>query len=337
MIICHIAPFAPSRCGLYESARDMAKADVLAGHQVIFIDTGVVSNGIYENPIIGGVDDRANFKLETTSPSMVDSADIIILHSGCPDAWLVSNQTPLIWCVHGRPKASFIPNNGASYDLYKTLSGWKRTKYMLYFWKEFIPHWNFCFNGKDLCLDYPVIDEQRFSQEGEKYNIINLGQKNILICDSDREDIGLYDLMIGLIETAKQLKGFKFHFVGCFDIPVNSRYQFLLDRLNKLGALGDVLGRVTNLETVYRSMDCLISPNIIAVRTIAEALTCKIPVIAQVGCKIADICVNFNDPFDVVDGFDLFLKEEKFDDKSNLFSMKNYSEKMEPIYKELVK
>jgi glycosyltransferase involved in cell wall biosynthesis len=332
MVICHIAPFAPSRCGLYEMARDMSKADALKGHQVIFIDCGVIAGGKAEQPIIGGVDNRGNFNLVTGSIDQIDQADLIFMHSGCPDSWLVTNQTPLIWVVHGRPKACFIPNNGSSYELYNEVSKWKRSKYMLYFWDEFRPHWNF---GNDLVLDFPVIDTERFCAEGEKYKIVKEGQKNILISDSDREDIGLYDLIIGCIETAKQIKGLKFHFIGSLEFPIQKRYQMLLNRLNEFGALGDVMGRITDIEKVYRSMDVLLSPNKIIVRTIAEALCSKLPVIAQNGCKVANVCVDFNDPNDVVEGFKLFMDMTEFEDISHVFSMENYSKKMEVVYNEL--
>ncbi|MEY2669781.1 MAG: hypothetical protein RLZZ577_97 [Bacteroidota bacterium] len=44
MIICHIAPFAPNRCGLYEASRDMARADIVGNNQIIFIDAGITIN-----------------------------------------------------------------------------------------------------------------------------------------------------------------------------------------------------------------------------------------------------------------------------------------------------
>lgn len=329
MVICHIAVFAPGRCGLYEAARDMAKADAKAGHSVIFIDAGVSSNGVQETPVIGGVDDRVGFKLVTGEVSQINDADIIFMHTGCPDNWIVTNQAPIIWVVHGRPEACFIPNNASSYNLYKDVSKWKRSKHMLYFWPEFKAHWDF---GNDLILDYPIIDQERFCPEGEKYQIKNLGQKNILICDSDREDVGLYNLVIGLIETSKQIKGLKFHFVGL----EGTKYQPLLNRLNEFGSLGDVIPRLTNIETVYRSMDCLISPNRIVVRTIAEALSCGIRVIAQNGCKVSDICVDINDPIDVVKGFELLLEQTGYIDRAHLFSMKSYGVKMNAVYKEMI-
>jgi len=337
MIICHIAPFAPARCGLYEAARDMIKADALAGHTVIFIDAGVSSNGVQETPVIGGKDDRGNFSLVTGHPDQINDADLIIMHTGCPDAWLVGTQTPLIWTVHGRPKACFLPSNGSSYELYRTVPKWKRSKKMLYFWPEFKEDWEFNFNGKDLILEFPVIDHERFSPEGEKYNIIKKGQTNVLICDSDREDVGLYNLMVGLINTSKHIKGLKFHFIGCFDFPISNRYQILIDRLNELGTLGDVIGRVANIETAYRAMDVLISPNKIIVRTIAEALMCKLPVIAQNGCKVAHVCCDMDNPEDVRKGFEIFLDDSNFDDRSHLFTMENYSKVMNPIYEQVVK
>ena len=178
--ICHIAPFAPNRCGLYEAARDMCKADALAGHTVYFVDAGITVGGAREASQVGAVDERAGLKLETANPSVINDADVIIMHTGAPDEWLVKCQAPILWMVHGKPLDAFRPEqNGerASYSLYGNLSKWKRSKKMIYFWPEYKPYWlTIIEESKHVIFEYPVIDEQRFSSSDEKIKLEHPGK-----------------------------------------------------------------------------------------------------------------------------------------------------------------
>jgi glycosyltransferase involved in cell wall biosynthesis len=346
MIICHIAPFAPNRCGLYEAARDMARADIVGGNDVMFIDAGITSNGVREEGKVGQIDDRAGFKLETADPALINESDVIVMHTGVYDSWLVKCQSPILWVIHGRPLACFRPElqgKGESYSLYQNLAQWKRTKKMIYFWEEFTPHWDvFVSDEKKLVFDYPVIDENRFNAFGEIHTLQNKGKYNLLICDSAREDIDLYEMVIGCIEAVKQIPGLKIHFYG-FDFPIPNCWNIVLGRLKELGGLGDVSGRVTNMELVYRAVDCVISPNRIITRTIAESLCCNTPVIAQLGCKVADYTCDMADTYDVVDAIKTFINDYDSGtskigvfERSKVFNMHHYSNKMNEIYKEVV-
>ena len=135
--IAHISPFAPNRCGLYEASRDMARADMQAGNEVFFFDAGIMINDKREPSQVGAVDDRAGFRIITAHPDLLDDMDVIIMHTGFYDGYLVRNQAPLIWMVHGKPLDCFRPEqNGLrnSYTTYKHVAEWKRTKKMIYFW-----------------------------------------------------------------------------------------------------------------------------------------------------------------------------------------------------------
>lgn len=348
MRIAHLAPYAPNRCGLYESARDMARADTFGGNEVIFIDAGVTENGVRNESVVGAIDERAGFRLQTADFNLLETADILILHTGVPDNWIVKNQKPLIWVVHGRPLACFRPelnNKGNAYSLYTDVSGWSRTKKMLYFWPEFEPHWKPVFNGKDLILDYPVIDETRFSHTGEKHKLANHGKYNILVCDSQREDVDLYEMVVGLLIACEKIPGLKIHFYG-FDMPLPNCWNILLGKLKEVGGLGDIQGRVTNMELIYRAVDCLISPNKIITRTIGEALSCGIPVISDNNNHniMSDYTCNMSDPADVFEAVELFVNDHdnKLIDKnvilerSRVFNMQNYSKKINEIYREIL-
>ena len=334
-----------------EASRDMARADVQAGHNVYFIDAGITIKGKLEKPQIGAIDNRAGFKLETANPTLLDDADIIIMHTGVSDSYLVRNQAPLLWVVHGRPLACFRPErmgNGQSYSLYNTVSNWKRTKGMLYFWKEFQPHWEGIFNNKDIILDYPVIDENRFSITKAQSVLKSKGKINILVCDSAREDIDNYELTIGLCEAAKVNPEIKVHFYGIdmVDGKLSNCYNLLLGKLKALGALGDVSGRVTEMEKIFNSVDCIISPNKIITRTIGEALSCGVPVISHNNTHnlVSDYTCDMTDPADIAEAVGIFVHDKKNDlinkneirDRASVFSLKNYSDKMSIEYKRIV-
>jgi len=347
MIITHIAPFAPNQCGLYEAARDMVKADVLSGNNVYFVDAGTTVNGIRQDSKIGVSDNRGNFNLQTISHELIDDTDIIVMHTGCSDSWIVRNQAPIIWVIHGRPLACFRPEqtkNILSYSLYKNLSNWPRSKRFVYFWPEFTPHWQVMIDESKLCaLDYPVIDETRFCNIGDKHKLQNEGRINLLVCDSSREDIDLYEMTLGLIEACKRISGLKIHFYG-FDLPLSKGWDVLLSRLKELGGLGDLMGRVTDMEKVYRSVDGLISPNRIITRTIGEALCCGIPVITQNNCKLADYTCDMSDPLDIVEAINLFKidfdnnrnDKESILNRSKVLNMTTYSEKINKLYTEVL-
>lgn len=343
--IAHVAPFAPNRCGLYEAARDMAFADARSGHSVYFIDAGIPVDGVLEAPKIGEVDDRLGFRLETCHPDLLNDADIIIMHTGFNDCWLVKNTAPLIWAVHGRPLACFRPEQngqGNSFELYTSVAKWKRTKKMLYFWNEFVPNWKPFFEGKDLVLNYPVIDTERFAIDGEKYDIKDRGTFNILVCDSSREDIDLYETFAGLIEYSKTNKDVKIHFVG-FEYEAKNCWQQMLGKLKELGTLGDVHQRVTNMELVYRSMDMLISPNRIVTRTVAEALSCGIKVLCQRSTRAIQgrLSCDFAYPREIANHINVLrnavIPASAFEDIRESFCIDKYSSIMDDVYCEVLK
>jgi glycosyltransferase involved in cell wall biosynthesis len=351
MIVAHVAPFAPNRCGLYEAARDMARADISGGNDVLFVDSGITKNGKREAGQIGAVDNRGDFLLKTCDPKLLDSANIIIMHTGVSDSWLVRNQAPLIWAVHGRPLACFRPERmgkGNSYSLYQNVANWQRTKGMLYFWKEFKPHWEPIFQGKDIILPYPVIDEIRFKTTYEKHNLKNPGEINILVCDSEREDIDHYNMVVGLLEAVKKHPGLKVHFFGLDmingDLP--NCWNILLGEIKKQGGLGDVSGRIGNMEKVYNAVDCLISPNKIITRTIGEALSCGIPVISENNTLnlMSDYTCDMSDPADILEAVSLFIQDKKnntinsdnIKERSKVFNLDVYSDYMNGVYNNIL-
>ena len=354
MKIFHTAAYGPGRNGIHEAARDMIKADCLAGHQVYFIDTGSYITGGKQNCVpIGTVDDRGGFKLVTSNPKDLGKADIIIAHQMPPYEWLAKNQAPIINIVHGRPVDSFRVedqsiNDTVSYTYMGELSQWYRVKKMVYFWPEFKPFYDTIFQeGKSEVLKYPVMDNVRFNPDGVKHIIEdkNKGEFNILVCDSwSRKDIDMFEIINGVIQAGREIKNFKLHFYGVENdkdgfIPLH--WDLLIKEMRKLGVMGEVHGRVLNMEEVYRSMDCVLTPHRIITRVVGESLLSGVPVIASKGCKVSQFTCDPHDPYDVARAIKDFMNSDQAQNKKNAleqsrkFSLKNYSNEMNRIYNKI--
>lgn len=340
MKICHIAPFAPFQCGLYEACYDMYQADNIYGHEVYFIDAGKTEKGKFIEGKPDQVDQRDNKKLITSKPEVIHDCDLIIMHTGYSDNIIVQNDKPLVWILHGRPEACFIPEvngKGQSYTLTYNISRWQRTKKLIYFWDEFTIPWKSVLPSEKLKLiKNPVIDETRYTSIGKKYDFKIKGDFNILICDSEREDQSLHDIICDCIELCKIMPdlNIKVHFFG-LDFPLNEPFNILLSHLNNIGGLGDRLGRFPDMPSVYRSVDCLLTPHKIVTRCIGESLSCNTPVISK--------GMNFNSTYFYNNINDLKLNITniinntgyQIKDKDR-FNINNYNKAINEVYEEII-
>jgi glycosyltransferase involved in cell wall biosynthesis len=348
MKIAHVASYGPNTCGIYEACRDMMRADITAGHRVFFVDSGYTENNIKKYYPIGTIDDRANFKIVTADPKILDDVDLIVAHNMPQHEWISRNQTPIMFVVHGRPLYSFrLEQNSDSLTSYSYISGlseWPRVKKMLYFWPEFKPYWSAFPEEKHAILEYPIIDNVRFNPEGEKHVIEdkNKGEFNILICDSWREDIDMFEIVNGAIQYARENKNVKFH-IYAIDLPLKPCWDILFKELDKLGVKGELCGRMLNMEKVYRSMDAVLTPHRIVVRVIGEALSCGVPVIASNKCKLGQFHCDPHNPYDIARAIKEFTNSNQELNKLNALeqsknlSMFNYSREMNKIYNEIIK
>ena len=347
MRILHIAAFGPNKNGIYEAARDLIRADALMGHTVYFADAGITQNDKRVYQPVGTVDDRANFKIVTSDPSIIDSVDVAIIHNIPQFSWFVKNQVPIVYGVHGRPHAEFkVEQNGVdikSYSFDAEVSKWPRVKKMMYFWPEFKPFWHMFPEEKNLIFDYPIVDQIRFNPNGEKHIIKNenKGKYNILICDSPRDDVDMFEIINGAIQAAKDNKNIKFHIYGV-DRPVKQCWEVLIQELYKLNVMGELYIRMPNMETIYRSMDAVLTPHRIVTRVIGESLSCGIPVIASEGCKVTPFLCDPHNPYSVSRAIGEFINSNQEENKKNAleeskkFNFENYSKVMSEVYKGII-
>lgn len=345
MKIVHLAPFAPHAAGIYEAARDMLRADLMAGRDACFVDTGPHSTLGEPLPAkVGAVDDRGGFRLVTADPSEIDSADLIVQHTGAPDGWTVRTQAPIVFIVHGRPLASYrfeMLGRGNSYSVYCGLSCWPRVKAMVHFWPEFEAYWRPMLNGKDCCIPAPPIDAARFAPEGETHKIDgkHRGTLNALVCDSWREDIDIFEVFHGALEAARRIPGLVWHFYGCD--RADGPWTQLFAALGRIGALGSRNGRHTHMDRHYRAYDLMLSPQRIVTRTIGEALCCGLPVVAAQKCSATPYTADIQNPHSVADAVQRVVGRIETDcealkseclDTAKRFSLDAYAKAIGDVY-----
>lgn len=350
MRICHLAPFAPFRAGIYEAARDMFRADHLAGHDVDFVDTGVVLGAKKEAPQVGALDERGGFALRTAPPSVVSQADLLILHSGVPDAWLAPTTAPLICVVHGRPHAAFRYERNTpgaeSYSVYARIAQWPRTAAMLHFWPSFTPYWAAIFPPEKLItLPAPPIDGALYCPEGPTHYLSPVydAPVNGLICDAWREDVDIFEAAHGALEASRRTPGLRWHFYGFDD--TGGPFAHLLNAFRKADALGEVSGRVKNMEQVYRRMDLMLTPQRIITRTVGEALSCGLPVVGARGLQTATAQADISSPSSVATAIGRVLLRRRDNaralregvlEERRLFDLDLFGRRMTSLYSDIL-
>jgi hypothetical protein len=334
MRLAHVTTFAPNGSGLYEASRNMMKADYLSGHEVFCVDTGIKADLTKVEPKVGAIDDRGGFKLTVQHQDILSQADIIVMHTYCPEIWYAKNQVPLIWIVHGRPAAAWRQDvehpETLAYQAYGNISFWPRVKKCVHFWPEYKIYWDIVMqSGKQHILDFPAIDEERFSPIGDKWDIKSeyVGEINGLICDPRREDIDRFDLFVGAWHSCKMIPGLKWHFFG-LDTPFNVAEERMLWQIEQIGGLGTRIGRVSEMERVYRAFDFLYTPHKIITQTVGEAVACGLHVIAQNGNKVAAQTIDVTEPEQLVQA----IKNRYDFENKKIPSLREFGEKMNEVY-----
>lgn len=347
MKIAHVAPFGPNKSGLYEAARDMVKADVMAGHDVYFVDAGYARQNGQEYASKDSCDNRYGFTIKLTEHTILNNVDIIVDHAGFPQEWLTNKNVPIICITHGRPLDSFnmeFFQKKKTYTCEADIPKNEQVKKIVYFWPEFKPYWDVIYPEDKTCiLEYPVVDEYRFSPNGEKHIIDDKhkGEFNILICDSWRKDIDMFEVINGVLEAAKTVKNFKVHFYN-MATPIRPCWDILIQKMYERNCLGELCARMGNMEQVYRSMDAVITPHKIITRVIGEAISTNIPVIASNGCKVAQFTFDQHDAIDIARAIKEFVNSDQKQNKINVIEqakhlcLENYSKEMNKIYKEVL-
>ncbi len=282
MRIAHFAPFAPNACGLYETTRDMVKAERLAGHTSELVDIGI---GDKRN--VGAVDERAGCKIVARDYGDVVDYDLFVGNGNIPLSFLGQTWAPVVHFLHGRPLSSFRleqrePGKAPVYTLHHGHAQNRRVRGLITLWPEFLPYWRVIVPADKLwSVPQAPCDLDFYKPDGPKYKFADgvAGKLNVLIADLWRDDTDPFDVANGIIELARRRKDFKVHFLACKN-PLGP-WEYLFRALKELGACGELAGQMKDMPERYRAVDVVVTPHYIATRIVRESLACGRTLVAH--------------------------------------------------------
>lgn len=275
--IAHFTIFAPHIAGQYATVKDLILAERALG-----IDAQLIDYGLGGKPVsrVGLVDGDI-----TTVPVSwaVEEADIIIRHGDVSKEVL---NKPMILALHGRPENSCRLEQYEKSPVISTIRNIVNSnKYrtMFTFWEEFVHTWTWITGRKIHYIPAPINFDD-YQADGEKYDFGKFkAGLNLVVTDMWREDRTPFNLIFAAQYFQEHYhKDTKLHICGA---PVKKSFIQFLSYMQKNGVVGEVRGLTKHLDKIYRAADMLLTPNIIATRTIREAMASGVPIVAPVGCS----------------------------------------------------
>lgn len=287
MRIAHVAPFAPGRCGLYETVRDLVVAERLLGHRVDLVDAGVQGEGAH----VGAIDWRRTGTIEARGPEAARDADVVVTHTAPPPAVLEATSAPLVHVLHGRPRSSYLIERAdpAGAPVWRMLRRWgadPRYHAFVNPWPSHRDAW-LCALPEDRLhgLSAPPIDLDLWSPEGDKRpwttdHADGDSRIKVLVADVWRDDVDPLHALVALAAVAARGEApIRVHVLGLPGPTLAPAQEAVLGRLRRHDALGETLGHMRGMDAAYRAVDVLVTPQTIDTRTVREALACGTPVV----------------------------------------------------------
>jgi len=301
MRIAHIANWTPHACGLYESTRDLVIAERSLGVDARIIEINIPPPVPAMVRPVGEPCERCGYvQLQRISPpkrapdwsedrgvvkaplTWLDKVDVICSHSGMPLSLPHGNNIPRIHVAHGRPHSSFLLGSLQNNHVWKAYQGYEkdaRWKAIVTLWPGFGRYWKLVFPRRVEEFT-PFVDLDRWTPVKSDYAFSGKsGEPNIVIADVWRQDKDPFHTLFGFVEFAENNPKAKLHLYGLQPNDAKALAP-ILDALIAKGVIGEVKGRVDNLVEIYNAADLLITPHVIATRTIREASACGLPVVA---------------------------------------------------------
>ena len=284
MKLVHVAPFAPGRCGLYETVRDLVVAERKLGHDAVLVDSGVPGEGSK-----AGAEDQRDSGTVVASPSgAADGADVVVTHSTPPRLVLEATDAPIVHVLHGRPRSSYLLElrDPKTAPVWASLAKWVTDPRRVLFvnpWPEHAAAWRCVVPADRLAtLSGPPVDLTEWSPDGPEHvwEVRTDGPRaNVLVCDVWRDDVDPFHVLVDLAEAAAQGAQIVVHVYGLPGLRLQPAVSMILARLREHGALGEVRGHMRGMAAVYRAADVVVTPQEIDTRTVREALACGTPVL----------------------------------------------------------
>jgi len=306
--VSHVVPVTSHLSGMYETVRELVKAERALGVNAMIVDPrpssrekrGKVfarsSRGVkcpkcdYVFSVVDKKDEvgirppaySADRGVVIADFAFAKTSDVIVSHGGLTPAF-DTLDIPRVHVAHGRPNSSYrIERDGGSpiYSMYKDMMQDERWKCMVTLWPGFERYWKLVF--QPVRQFQPFVDLDYWTREETDYDFGgNKGEINVVMADIWRKDKDPFHILNAFVLFAEKHEGAKLHIYG---IDGNGLARdTLFDCLKDRGILGEVKPIVSNLRTVYSAGDMLITPHKIATRTIREALACGLNVVAGYG------------------------------------------------------
>ena len=291
MKVAHFLNFAPHAAGIYGTARDLILAERKVGIDAQAIDYGNGLNPPQRHSRVWCKDGD----VETISPDWaVDEADIIVRHSALPKK-VFDTHKPIVMPLHGAPEYTFLLEHvGSTQVLKEIMVSAKNPDYKCFptFWKENVFPWQVYLPGKKIEYVPATVDLDFFNPGGKLYEFEKnkVGEFNIVITNVWRKEyVTPYSALFAAAKWVKtKCPKARIHIFG---VPGdNKKYpkhtgpvnQTLL-ALQRAGCVGSCFRIIGNLDEVYRSADMLVTPHVIASRTVREALASGCPIVGGAG------------------------------------------------------
>lgn len=288
MKVAHFVQFAPHAAGIYETSRDLVLAERKVGINAQMIDYG--GGKPPESSRIWCKDGD----VETVSPEWSDEADILVRHSAIPKR-IYEKGKPIVMCLHGAPEYSFLLEHlGKTRTLKELIVSNEILKYKacVTFWKQNIFHWEILLPGAKIEYCPAPVDLDKFKPDGKKFKWEKnkFGDFNIVVTNVWRTDyVTPYSVLFAAAKWVRDKHpSARVHvFAAPKDNPKYPKNDGPVNRtllaLQKAGLVGSCFPTIGVLDEVYRSADMLVTPHVLASRTVREALASGCPIVAATG------------------------------------------------------
>lgn len=279
MRIAHAVVITPGKCGLYETARELAHGLCSLGEDARLVDPS------------GNSQSGSDRGVPIADLEWAKSADVIVNHSGL-DGSLDKQETPVIHVCHGRPQYSFDGERSGGTPVYSyqyRMSKNPRFKAVVTFWEQHLAYHAVMWGGVPVRHVPAPCDLTKWCPGPSNYQFNGKrGKINVIITDPWREDIDPFTAINAFAVFRTSHPEAKLHIYG-----VQGGFRgidALIQPLRDTGNVGEVLPWVSGLENVYRSADMMITPHKIHTRSIREAWACGCKTVTGMDC----------DPFDIL-------------------------------------
>ncbi len=285
--LAHAVVVTPRRCGLYETTREL-----VVGLRKLGVDSRMVDPSADNDLHPGGDDDRG---AKFADMNWAAKADILVNHSGLGSR-LDDSGISVIHVAHGRPRLGFDGERAGkapvySYQYIKNKD--PNFKVVVTFWPRYRPYLEIMFPDKPVCYVQPPVDLDAWTPDGpSNYNFGGKsGSPNVVIVDVHREDVDPFEAVHAFALFARKHRGAKLHL---YCMPADRKgWNPLLKSIQDQGNLGEVTKWVTKgVDNIYRAADIMITPHVIATRTVRETMACGCPVGSMATTDIAKFAIE---------------------------------------------